>query len=215
MFGYISSATKIDEIKFKNIAFPNDPIHYIAPTYDDMNHITFLLAKQMRANGITADRIVTLAKGGWPMTRSLVDFTKIKEVASIGVKFYQKLNQRYEVPKIYQDLPVSVKGESVILFDDVADTGKSLVYVKDYLLKAGVKQVTTVTLFYKSHSVIKPDFYGPTTAAWIVFPYESRESFSFFQRKWTKEGLSNEEIDSRMKQFGARQAWLDEYRLFS
>ena len=177
-----------------------------------MSQITFLLSKKMKQAGVKADRIITLAKGGWPMTRSLVDFTGIKEVASVGVKFYKKeIGERFEKPVVYQELPISVKGESVVLFDDVADTGKSLEFTKQYLLEAGVKDITIVTLFYKKHSVIKPDFHGPETSAWIVFPYENKEAFSFFQEKWSKEGLSVEEINKRMMQLGARKEWLEEY----
>lgn len=199
-------------MNFSAITFPGDSIEYIAPTWDEMSQITFLLAQKIKKAGVKADRIITLAKGGWPMTRSLVDFTGVNEVASVGVKFYKKeIGERFEKPVVYQDLPISVKGESVILFDDVADTGKSLEFTKQYLLEAGVKDITIVTLFYKKHSVIKPEFHGPETDAWIVFPYENREAFAVFQEKWIKEGLSIEEIDRRMMKFGAQKEWLAEY----
>lgn len=200
-------------MEFKTINFPNDSINYIAPTWDEMGELCFSIAKQMREKGVSADRIVTLAKGGWPMTRSLVDFTGIPEVASIGVKFYKKeIGERFEEPEVYQDIPVSVKGETVVLFDDVADTGRSLQFVKDHLMELGIKEVFVASLFYKSQSIVKPDFYGSMTESWIVFPYESREAFGFFNEKWTKEGLSVEEINDRMMKFGARENWLEEYR---
>ncbi len=200
-------------MKFAEINFPNDPINYIAPTWDEMNGLVFLIAQQMRAKGVTADRIVTLAKGGWPMTRSLVDFTGINNVASIGMKFYKpEIGQRFEQPQVYQDLPVSVVGESVILFDDVADSGKSLEFTKQYLLDKGVKSVTVATLFYKLHSVVKPDFYGAETTTWIIFPYEAHEAFGFFNKKWAAEGLTVGEIDQRMMKLGVRANWLAEFR---
>ncbi len=200
-------------MNFAKINFNHDPIDYIAPTWNEMSELAFVIAQQMAKQKITADRIVTLAKGGWPMTRSLVDFTGINEVASVGVKFYKpEIGQRFEQPEIYQDLPISIKGETVILFDDVADTGKSLEFTKQHLLKLGVKNVVVATLFYKPHSVLKPDFYGAETSAWIIFPYESRESFSFFNHKWTQEGLTETEIDERMVKLGSQRNWLAEYR---
>jgi hypoxanthine phosphoribosyltransferase len=200
-------------MEFKNINFPNDEINYIAPTWDEMNELCFLIGKQMREQGIKADRIVTLAKGGWPMTRSLVDFTSVNSVASIGMKFYKsELGERFEKPRVYQDLPVLVEGEKVILFDDVADSGESLKYTKEYLLDRGVKSVIVASLFYKPHSILKPDFYGAETSAWIIFPYETKEAFEFFNEKWTKENLSNDEIDERMIKLGAKKNWLEEYR---
>lgn len=198
---------------FAPITFAGEEISYIAPSWAELSELTFIIAQQMREQGVTADRIVTLAKGGWPMTRSLVDFTGIGEVASIGVKFYKpEIGQRFERPEIYQELPISVKGEKVILFDDTADTGKSLEFTKQHLLDLGVKEVVVAALIYKPHSIIKPDFYGAETTSWIVFPYESREAFEFFNDKWTQAGLSTEEIDERMTKLGAKQNWLAEYR---
>lgn len=198
---------------FPLISFAGEDTQYIAPTWDDMNDITFDIACQVRKAGIKPNRIVTLAKGGWPMTRSLVDFTGINQVASIGVKFYKEgINQRFETPRIYQELPVPMEGESILLFDDVADTGKSLEFVRDHLLKIGVREVFVASLFYKPHSVIKPDFHGPTTSSWIIFPYEIHEAYRFFRGKWSGMGLTDAQIDERMIQFGAKLVWLEEYK---
>jgi len=63
-------------------------------------------------------------------------------VASIGVKFYAGIDERLEQPLIYQDLPVSVRGERILLFDGVADRGISLQYTSEYLTKyKGVQEL--------------------------------------------------------------------------
>ena len=67
----------------------------------NINPLTFDIAKQIRASGKTIDRNITLARGGWPMTRCLIDFLDIQDVASIGVKFYSGINQRFDKPHIY------------------------------------------------------------------------------------------------------------------
>src|SRR3989304_2871840 len=111
-------------MNFSSISFPGETTQYIIPTWDDMNNLAFIIAVAMLQAGKKFDRIVTLAKGGWPMTRTLVDFLSLSQVASLGIKFYSGVNQRFKQPEIYQDFPVSLKGERVLLFDDVADTGQ-------------------------------------------------------------------------------------------
>lgn len=185
-----------------NICFLGESINYLTPTWDEMNELAFKISQKMLTDGKKFDRIVTLAKGGWPMTRSLVDFLSIKEVASIGIKFYSGINQRFPEPKIYQDFPVSLTDEQVLLFDDVADTGESFKFTKDHLLKGNVQSLTTAALFYKPHSAFKPDYYGFKTSAWIIFPYEVVEAMIFLANKWTKQGLTPATINTRFLRFG-------------
>ena len=183
------------------LKFNNDPVTYISPSWDEMNHLTFQVSKQIKKQGQIFDRIVTLAKGGWPMTRSLIDFSGIPEIASIGIKFYSGVNQRFDKPVIYQDIPVPIKDEKILLFDDVADTGESLIFTKKLLESRGAKEVKTATIFYKPHSKLKPDFFGEETTAWIVFPFEPFEMIKLIGGKWLKQGLSIAEITQRFKQF--------------
>lgn len=185
------------------IAFEDSSVNYLIPSWDDLNHLSFEISQQIHQQNQQFDRIVTLAKGGWPMTRSLVDYLTIDKVASIGVQFYKKgVNQRFEQPNIYQDIPISVRGETVLLFDDVADTGTSLEFTINYLKTRGVKTVKTATLFYKPHSVIKPDFYAQETSDWIIFPYDLVEMIEVLGKKWQKQDLPQSEISSRFDQLG-------------
>jgi len=192
--------------------FPGDDVTYITPTWKDLQNLTFDLSEQMRASGRSFERIVTLAKGGWPMTRCLVDFLGVHEVASIGVKFYAGIHARLDQPRIYQDMPVAVIDERVLLFDDVADTGSSLKFTYDYLLHyRGVRDVATATLFTKPHSVIRPDYSGAETKAWIVFPYDAAEMISVVGKRWKELGVPNEEIAKRFTQLGFEKIWIDTY----
>ncbi len=191
--------------------FEGSSTQFMTPSWDDLTTLSFQIAQDLIARHQPIDRIVTLAKGGWPMTRSLVDFLRVSAVASIGVKFYAGINERLKVPQVYQELPVSVQGERVLLFDDVADTGESLEYATSYLLQAGVAQVTTATLFYKSHSIVKPDVFGMETKAWIIFPYEMVEATQLLRHKWRSQDIDEEEILRRFKQLGFRIDWVQQY----
>lgn len=183
-------------------SFDQVPAEYLAPSWGDLERACIDVAKQVRKNGISFDVIVTLAKGGWPMTRSLSDMTGIEEIASIGVKFYVGVNQRADKPVIYQDLPIDVKGKRVLLFDDIADTGGSLEFVGQLLQDRGARLVKTATLYYKPHSVINPDYYSQTTTAWIITPSEIVEMSQLLSDNWLKAGIDETEMKRRFKMMG-------------
>lgn len=203
--------TKTNTRAFPTHSFPDDSTEYITPTWDELSHLAFLVSQKLRADGAKFDRVVTLAKGGWPMTRPLVDFLQVPEVASIGVKFYKGINQRLNMPEIYQDLPISVKGEDVLLFDDVADTGESLEYTKEHLLDNGVKSVTTAALYLKPRSSFIPDYYAAETDAWIVFPYDAVEMIKVLGKKWQEQNADLSEIRQRFLQLGISEEVIDSY----
>ena len=197
-------------MEFKSHAFPGDDTDYVAPSWFELQQLSFDIAKQIRASGKTIDRIITLARGGWPMTRCLIDFLDIQGVASIGVKFYSGINQRLEKPHIYQDLPVSVVDERVLLFDDVADTGTSLKFTRQYLLEfRGVKEVTTATLLTKPQSVIQPDFFGAETTAWIIFPYDVADMVFLLTERWKTQGVSKDDMPHRFAELGFDSEWIE------
>ena len=186
-------------MSIKPITFQTESISFVAPSWSQMQELALELAQNILNTGQSFDRIITLAKGGWPMTRSLVDYLQIAQVASIGIKFYSGINQRLKQPQIYQEIPISVENERVLLFDDVADTGESLIFAKQYLIDRGVKQISTATLFYKPHSKIIPDFHAATTDSWIIFPYDAVETIKVFSAKWAKQKLKRSIIIDRFK----------------
>lgn len=187
---------------FQEITFKSDKAKYITPSWDDLDELTLQVAQKVIQSKIKFDLIVALAKGAWPMSRSFLDYTNIKELASLGVKFYSGINERLQKPDIYQNIPTAVKGKNILVFDDVADTGESLVFTQEYLLEQGAKEVKTATLFLKPWSSFVPSFYGTTTDAWIIFPFEKREMKNLLGKNWQKAGKTQEEILKRYRELG-------------
>lgn len=143
------------------------------------------------------------------MTRSMVDFLGVDKVASIGVKFYNRgIYKKLDRPRIYQDLPEKVKGERILLFDDVADSGGSLEFVFKYLMKQKPRSITTATLLYKPWSTFLPDYYGAETDAWIHFPYDAiQDGVKLLAKKWQDKGLNKSEVRMRLRQLGINPEW--------
>lgn len=203
----IAAQHQTEQLSFETISFVGDKAKYITPSWNELDTLTLQIAARIKQVGVQLDLIVALAKGAWPMSRSLVDYTQIKELASLGVKFYKGINERLGEPTIYQQLPVSVKGKNILLFDDVADTGESLQFAKAYLLEQGAAMVQTATLLYKPWSVIDPDYYGALTEAWIIFPFERREMIALLGKSWREQGIDQEEIEARYQQLGFKEVY--------
>ncbi|HPS40484.1 MAG TPA: phosphoribosyltransferase [Candidatus Woesebacteria bacterium] len=194
---------------FQEINFKGDRAKYITPSWDQLDDLTLQVAQQVINFAMHFDLIVALAKGAWPMSRSFVDYTGVKELASLGIKFYSGINKRLAQPEVYQQIPTTVKGKNVLIFDDVADTGESLNFTRSYLQRQGVSEVKTATLFIKPWSTVIPDFYGIRTDAWIIFPFEKREMRDLLSNSWQKQGADQKEIAKRLKQMSLSQEVLD------
>jgi hypoxanthine phosphoribosyltransferase len=121
------------------------------------------------------DIIIGISRGGLVPARVLSDILDINRVGIIGIVFYKKTGEPGESPEITQDLSMDIKGKKILLVDDVADTGKSLVFAKEYLERMGPAEVRIAALHHKPSSVLEPDYYVGTTTAWIVYPWEQHE----------------------------------------
>lgn len=85
----------------------------------------------------------------------------------IGVSSYSGSEQGefnlYKAPD-----PEIVKGRTVWLFDDIADSGRTLDFMKTVLLSVGAKEVKTCVLLKKSHCTYPIDLYGfPMNDEWV------------------------------------------------
>lgn len=213
----------------RNVGFPDEPIphtgivlretvfdgvSYVCPTWEQMGQYTFELARQIIESGQSFDRVIALAKGGLTWARTLVDYLQIDEISSVRIISY-KGDEKTGVPIVYQPLPHSIKGERVLLLDEVIDTGETVVEAKAHLRKkgAGTADIKIATLCYKPHAMertgVVADFEAFRTNAWVVFPHEIREFTEGIARKWRigspeegRPGLSDAEIKDRLDRIG-------------
>ena len=119
------------------------------------------------------DCIVGIGRGGLVPAVYLSDRLQVKEMYATKVDFYAG-KKRGRRPVISQRPPLKRIQGNVLLVDDVADTGETLLAVKK-LLSEHARSIKTATLHYKPHSKLKPDFFVQTTTKWIVYPYQTAE----------------------------------------
>ncbi len=178
-----------------------DNTDFIAPSWEEMGDVNFELIKKVRESGKKYDRVIALSKGGLTWARAFVDGLAMDELSSLRIKLYKGIGEKAVEPEIVEPLTLDISGQTVLLFDDVVDTGETYEFAKKLLAeKYGAKQVDTAALFYKPHSVITPDFFVGETTAWIVFPHEIHEFVVETGKKWLKQGLTEGNILNRYKE---------------
>lgn len=180
-----------------------DGISYVSPTWEQMGEYTFKLAEEILDSEEKFDRVVALAKGGWTWARTLMDYLGIDEISSVRYKTYQGIGvEHVSEPQLMQPLTDSIHGESILLFDEVIETGATIEKASQYLKLMGAKKITTASLCYKPHSKIKPDFHSFSTRFWVIFPHEIRETIEILYPKWKKIGITDAEIRKRLDKIG-------------
>jgi hypoxanthine phosphoribosyltransferase len=133
------------------------------------------IAGDIKRFGFQPEILIGISRGGWIPARILSDMLGVYRVASIGVVFYTGTAKTMEKPKLTQDLNVDIRGKRVLLVDDVADSGESLLLAKKKILELGPSELRIATLHYKPKSKIKPDFFAEEGSNWLVYPWERRE----------------------------------------
>ncbi len=120
--------------------------------------------------------IVGVSRGGWAPARILSDLLENARTANIRIEFYTGLGKTRSKPIVTQPISDKIAGKNALVVDDVSDTGESLKVALEHLLKMGAASVKTVTIYFKPHSILKPDYFAESTSDWIIFPWERLEA---------------------------------------
>ena len=175
-------------------------IDYIKPTWDEFQDLCQKLADKLLTKEKPFDRIVGIARGGLTLGNIMSDFLRIP-ISMIAIQSYTDIKQQGQVT-ITGILHTSIKSQRVLLVDDVADTGKTLVRAESYLRSYQPESLTTGTLYYKPHSIFKPNYHIVETTKWIMFPYEVTEMIILLTQKFTEEGKSKTETQQELEKIG-------------
>lgn len=127
--------------------------------------------------------LVGISRGGLVPVRLLSDMLNNHNVAVMKIEFYKTIGVTSGFPKITQPLTADVKGKRILIVDDVADTGRSLLVAKEHIKRAGAAEIRIATLHYKPTSVFRPDYFIVETDRWIVYPWEINETSRALKKK--------------------------------
>lgn len=146
-----------------------DKVKYRKVTFED---IDFLVRRESE-RVTSVDKIVSLGRGGMVIARILSDELDIKDIELIHYHSYVN-NKR--IAGYVSGPPPDIRGCSILLCDDISDTGQSFKSCINYLFELGASWVQTFSVHYRKTSLHKPDYYcEEINDEWIVYPWETKE----------------------------------------
>ena len=169
-------------------------VHYLPVSWNSYHQSAQKLAATILACREPVDEIVAISRGGLTLGHLLSDFLLVP-ISTISIQSYTDIQTRGEI-EITAKLQRSIRGKRILLVDDVSDSGKTLKRAVSYLRRAGATHITTVTMFYKPHSIFRPDYFAQKTTKWILFPYEPTEMISLITKSMMSEKKSKYQIQT-------------------
>ena len=143
--------------------------------WDELGSGTRELAEAVYADGYAPDIVLGIARGGLLVAGAIGYALDVKNVFTMNVEFYTGVDERLDIPMILPPVPdlVDLEESKILIADDVADTGRTLLLVKDFC--AGkVGEVRSAVLYEKPHSEVKCEYVWRRTDRWIDFPWSVR-----------------------------------------
>jgi uncharacterized protein len=172
-------------------------LKFLAPSWDEIYVKSIHLVEKLKKKERTPiDCLLGVSRGGLVLTRILSDLLDIRDVNIIKCEYYSKLGITNKKPRIGQ-VQSDLAGKNILIVDDVADTGESLVEIKKFLEPKKPKRMKVATIYIKPWSKVLPDYYVSKTDAWIVFPWELYETIKLLSKGKEKIALRRAHIPAR------------------
>jgi hypoxanthine phosphoribosyltransferase len=148
-------------------------------SYEEFGLAIRELAQSIADSGFRPDAILSIARGGFMIGGALGYALGVKNTLAMSVEFYTGEDKRLPVPVVLPPIPKvsDFQGLTILIADDVADTGETLKLVQEFVAPH-VKEARSAVLYEKPHSVIKPDYVWQGTDKWINFPWSTLPSVS-------------------------------------
>ncbi|HFU77598.1 MAG TPA: phosphoribosyltransferase [Epsilonproteobacteria bacterium] len=114
------------------------------------------------------DAILGIARGGLSMAQMMGEYFELRQVYAINTIGYENTKKKESVEVF--NIPELKSAKTVLVVDDIVDSGDTLVEVLD-VLHERYPQITflTASLFYKTTARIKPTWYVKEPQGWVEF----------------------------------------------
>lgn len=140
-------------------------------SWNELLHVVLKLSRKIR----DVDYIVGIKRGGVIPAVLIGASLGISEIGFIQLKRYsddKPPRELYDRPRVLKTEIGNVQGKIVLLVDDLARTGKTLIEAEKLLKNMGAKKVFKAVIVLKKNALFKPDFYGLLLDKCPYFPWE-------------------------------------------
>ncbi len=171
-------------------------------TWDEAYSLTKNLARKIKVSGFKPDLVIGIARGGLVPARIVCDFLLQKDLASMKVEHWG-IASTLGRAKIKYPLPAEadIRGKSILIVDDVADTGDTFFAIMDYLKEKKADEIRTAVVQYKTSSTFIPDYWGEKHEEWkwIIYPWALYEDLTGFIERLLTRPMTREALRKDLK----------------
>jgi xanthine phosphoribosyltransferase len=138
-------------------------------SYENFRNDTNNLIKKIKP--LKVEAIIAIARGGLVLSHCIAEGLNIRNVETLRTELYDDTLKRDAITIYNNCMLDSVK--KVLVLDDISDSGETLHHVMQSLTKKHKDiEFISATLFYKTTSIYKPDFWINDANEWIDFFWE-------------------------------------------
>jgi len=155
----------------------NIELRCVALSWGDIYSLSKKMALNVKASGFRPDVVVAISRGGVVPARILCDVLGITDLLSVKVDHWFQTGDHTEKAVIKYPLNVDLTGKTVLVVDDIADTGSSLEVTVKHVKDLGAPTVKTATMQTLSTTSLNPDYTGEYVRewAWFIYPWNYYE----------------------------------------
>ena len=172
-------------------------------SFDEIARWTADVARQVQVSKFEPTVIVGLTRGGWVPARLLCDTLNVKKLYAVKTEHWGVTANQDGKALLTQELSADVKNESVLIVDDITDTGESLTLATAHLFKKHPREIKTTTLLHIAHSKMEPDYYSVRVPedkwTWFIFPWNLHEDMRTLLPKTLHEPKDEAEVRRAFK----------------
>jgi hypoxanthine phosphoribosyltransferase len=146
-------------------------------TWTQIEDLAIRLADRLTSN---YDVMLVITRGGMVPACIISERLNLRNILVAAVMFYTAQERTLDKP-IFLQFPADplLNRRRVLIVDDVWDSGKTIMAVRERVLDAGGEPETAVLHYKPAHNAyanVQPDFFVDETDAWIVYPWDVGEA---------------------------------------
>lgn len=134
-----------------------------------------------KVKGLKIDFIISITRGGNIVSRIFSDILGNVQISNITISSYDGM-VKLRKPRIIEEPKRDLKNKVILIIDEVSDTGATFECAMEYFKKKQPKKIYTLSPYIKPKTTFTPDFWQHSINAWIVFPYDIKETMDGFEK---------------------------------
>lgn len=151
--------------------------HLLSLSWQELGVCMESLREQILDSGFKPTCIVGICRGGLVLATCLSNVFDIRNFQVLGIA-RNLSNDRYSqrAPARFDWLSPErgLKGERVLIADDIAGDGGTLALACETLRGYEPEEIRTAVIVKNQGSKITPDYFAVSVDDWVVFPWEAR-----------------------------------------